>query len=63
MRKLYQYFLEVIAEGKKVTWPPRPELIQSTWIVMLFSVLCGLFITGIDLVMGFVVEQLLSSGA
>jgi hypothetical protein len=30
---------------------------------MLFSLMCGLFITGIDLVMGFVVEQLLSSGA
>jgi preprotein translocase subunit SecE len=63
VRKLYQYFLEVIAEGKKVTWPPRAELIQSTWVVMLFSLMCGLFITGIDLVMGFVVEQLLSSGA
>lgn len=63
MRKLYQYFLEVVAEGKKVTWPPRPELFQSTWVVMIFSLLCGLFITLVDLGVGLVVEQLFGTGA
>ncbi len=63
MRKLYQYFLEVVAEGKKVTWPPRPELFQSTWVVMIFSLLCGLFITLVDLGVGLVVEQLFGAGA
>lgn len=63
MRKLYQYFLEVIAEGKKVTWPPRSELVASTWIVMIFSVLCGLFITGVDMAVGLIIEQLLGTGA
>ncbi len=63
MRKLYQYLLEVIAEGKKVTWPQRSELIESTWIVMLFSVLCGLFITGVDMAVGLIIEQLLGTGA
>ena len=63
MRKLYQYLLEVIAEGKKVTWPQRSELIESTWIVMLFSVLCGLFITGVDMAVGLIVEQILGTGA
>lgn len=63
MRKLYQYFLEVVAEGKKVTWPPRPELFQSTWVVMLFSLLCGLFVTLVDLGVGLVVEQLFGAGA
>lgn len=63
MRKLYQYFLEVVAEGKKVTWPPRPELFQSTWVVMIFSLLCGLFVTLVDLGVGLVVEQLFGAGA
>ncbi len=63
MRKLYQYFLEVVAEGKKVTWPPRPELFQSTWVVMIFSLLCGLFVTLVDLGVGFLVEQFFRSGA
>jgi preprotein translocase subunit SecE len=63
VRKLYQYFLEVVAEGKKVTWPPRPELFQSTWVVMIFSLLCGLFITLVDLGVGLVVEQLFGAGA
>lgn len=63
MRKLYQYFLEVVAEGKKVTWPPRPELFQSTWVVMVFSLLCGLFVTLVDLGVGLVVEQLFGAGA
>mgnify|MGYP001457290130 FL=1 len=62
MRKLYQYFLEVVAEGKKVTWPPRPELFQSTWVVMIFSLLCGLFVTLVDLGVGLVVEQLFGGG-
>ncbi|HQF55609.1 MAG TPA: preprotein translocase subunit SecE [Fibrobacteria bacterium] len=62
MRKLYQYFLEVIAEGKKVTWPQRSELIESTWIVMLFSLLCGLFITGVDMAVGVIIEQILGKG-
>ena len=62
MRKLYQYFLEVIAEGKKVTSPQRSELIESTWIVMLFSLLCGLFITGVDMAVGVIIEQILGKG-
>jgi len=62
VRKLYQYFLEVVAEGKKVTWPPRPELFQSTWVVMIFSLLCGLFVTLVDLGVGVVVEQLFGGG-
>ncbi len=63
MRKLTKYFSEVIAEGKKVTWPQRSELIESTWIVMLFSLLCGLFITGVDMGVGVFIEQLLGIGA
>ena len=62
MRKLYQYFLEVVAEGKKVTWPPRQELFQSAWVVMIFSLLCGLFVTLVDLGVGFLVEQLFGGG-
>ncbi|MBK8800734.1 MAG: preprotein translocase subunit SecE [Fibrobacteres bacterium] len=63
MRKLYQYFLEVVAEGKKVTWPPRKELVDSTWIVMGFSVMCGVLITGVDFLVSFLVDYLLKGGA
>jgi len=63
VRKLYQYFLEVVAEGKKVTWPPRKELVDSTWIVMAFSVMCGFLITFVDVIVGFLVEYLLKGGA
>jgi preprotein translocase subunit SecE len=63
VRKLYQYFLEVVTEGKKVTWPTRPELIQSTWKVMIFSLIFGLFYTLVDLGVGVLVEQLFGTGA
>jgi preprotein translocase SecE subunit len=46
-------------EVKKVTWPTKNELIESTWIVMGFSLVCGLFIYGVDLGVGFLVELLL----
>jgi len=49
-------------EVKKVTWPTRNELVESTWVVMGFSLACGLFIYGVDLAMGFLVEMLLGGG-
>jgi preprotein translocase subunit SecE len=62
VNKLKAYFSEVLMEVKKVTWPTRNELIESTWVVMGFSLACGLFIYGVDLAMGFLVEMLLGGG-
>ncbi|MEN9355322.1 MAG: SecE/Sec61-gamma subunit of protein translocation complex [Fibrobacterota bacterium] len=62
MNKIKAYIGEVLMEVKKVTWPTKNELVESTWIVMGFSLVCGMFIYAVDLAMGFVVDILLNGG-
>jgi preprotein translocase subunit SecE len=62
VNKIKAYIGEVLMEVKKVTWPTKNELVESTWIVMGFSLVCGMFIYAVDLAMGFVVDILLNGG-
>jgi preprotein translocase subunit SecE len=39
---------EVIVELKKVSWPTRRELIDSTWIVLISSIALGMLIAVTD---------------
>jgi len=43
-----QYIREVITELKKVTWPTRAETIKLTVVVLVISILVGVFIGGLD---------------
>lgn len=49
--KIRKFFSEVIVELKKVSWSTRKDLIDAAWIVILSSVLLGIFISGTDLVL------------
>ncbi|MFA4945012.1 MAG: preprotein translocase subunit SecE [Lentisphaeria bacterium] len=42
------FFLNVIAELKKCTWPTRQELVESTTTVILSVILLSLFVWLID---------------
>lgn len=44
------FLQEVILELKQVTWPTRKQTINSTSIVVLFSVFVGLCIGGLDFI-------------
>ena len=46
--KITNYATDVMKEMKKVTWPTREELKDSTVIVLVSSVLVSLFIFGVD---------------
>jgi preprotein translocase subunit SecE len=46
--KLNKFFLEVGAELKKVSWPTRQELWDSSWIVLISSFILGIFIACSD---------------
>jgi preprotein translocase subunit SecE len=50
MRKLIQFLKEVRIELKKVSWPNRKELVGSTTLVIVVSVLAGLFLGLLDVV-------------
>lgn len=42
--KIRTFVTEVLVELKKVSWPTRKELIDSTWIVLLSSIALAVFI-------------------
>lgn len=46
-----QFIKEVITELKKVTWPTRRETIKLTAMVIIISVVVGMFVGGLDIVL------------
>lgn len=46
--KVQKFVMEVGAELKKVSWPTRQELWDSSWIVIISSLLLGAFIASTD---------------
>ncbi len=56
MNKIAEYFQSVKKEMSKVSWPTQQELIDSTVIVVVFSIIVSLFIFGIDRVYSTVLE-------
>ena len=62
MRKIQQYVKESIEELKKVTWPTWEELKGSTLVVMLFSVIMGLYIAGLDVGFFWIIDKIMGRG-
>jgi len=48
MKSVVTLFSEVKNELSKVTWPKRNEVIRLTSIVLLVSIIIGLFVGGFD---------------
>ena len=59
LNKLSAFVKDVRLEFTKVTWPTREELINSTSVVLVFSVAFAIFIGIFDLVISFVWRFLL----
>lgn len=53
------FLKEVKAELLKVTWPTRKEAIRLTGIVLIISVIVGLYIGGLDYIFTKITEFLL----
>ena len=49
--KIQKFVGEVTVELKKVSWSTRKELVDATWIVIISSVLLGVFIGSTDFVL------------
>ena len=48
--KIIAFFQDVVKEMKKVTWPTKEELIESTKIVIVVCIVFALFTYVIDIV-------------
>jgi preprotein translocase subunit SecE len=57
--RIREFVQEVLAEFRKVTWPSRQELINSTTIVVVVTVVLAFFLGGVDIALSKVVERIL----
>ena len=57
--KIVKFFKETKAEMRKVTWPTRDELVGSTKIVIIATLVVTLFIGLIDQILTLIIRRLL----
>lgn len=57
--KLVKFFKETKAEMRKVTWPTRDELVGSTKIVIIATLVVTIFIGLIDQILTLIIRRLL----
>lgn len=57
-----QFYREVRAEMKKITWPTRKETIASTIAVFIMVILASLFLFLSDQVIAYVISFILGLG-
>ncbi len=58
-----KFLKEVNAELRKVTWPTKDELIGSTIVVIVVSVILAVFIGIVDRILTFAVRAIFGGGA
>ena len=58
-KRLFIFGKESVAEAKRVVWPTRRETMQTTGIVILFSVIMALFLWMVDASLMLVVNKLM----
>ena len=57
--RIVQYIKETRAETKKVVWPNRRYVMVATTIIIVISILTGLFVMGVDQIFGRIFGALL----
>lgn len=50
---MVEFFKDFIAESKRIVWPSKSELITKTTSVIIFSLLVGVIIFGMDFVFSY----------
>ncbi len=48
LRRIQQFFNEVMVEFRKVNWPSRPMILNSTTVVLVVTVIIGFFLWAVD---------------
>ena len=49
LQKFRQFLTEVWSELKKTTWPSRKEVQGTTVVVIVFVLICAVYLWGVDL--------------
>jgi preprotein translocase subunit SecE len=56
--RIINYFREARAELSRVTWPSRPEVIESTQVILVFAILAMIVLGLIDTIFRFITVRL-----
>ncbi|HZO40693.1 MAG TPA: preprotein translocase subunit SecE [Methylomirabilota bacterium] len=59
LRRAREFVREVVAEFRKVAWPSRQELINSTVVVITVTVVVSVFLGAVDVALARIVERIL----
>jgi preprotein translocase subunit SecE len=59
IERFKNFLKEVRVEARKVAWPTREELFESTWVVLFTCLIITVFIFIVDQVVGVGVTRLL----
>ena len=59
LRRVQEFVREVVAEFRKVSWPSRQELINSTVVVITVTVVVAVFLGAVDVALARIVERIL----
>jgi len=59
LTRAQEFIREVLVEFRKVTWPSRQELVNSTTVVIVVTVVLAFFLGAVDIGLARVVERIL----
>jgi preprotein translocase subunit SecE len=59
IEKSTTFLSEVFAEMKKVTWPNGKQTAASTLVVILFTLIVSIYLSGVDALVHWLVNKLL----
>jgi len=54
-----EFLREVLAEFRRVNWPSRQELINSTAVVLVVTLVLSFFLGAVDITLARIVERVL----
>ena len=57
--RIQQFFREVTAEFRRVTWPSRADVTNSTVVVVVLVFILAFFLGGVDVGLSRIVERIL----
>lgn len=60
-QRLGRSFRDMKGEMKRVIWPSKRDVVKNTVIVLIFVVISGLIVSGIDALFSFLVKLLLKT--
>jgi len=53
MNSVFNFFKESWAELKQVAWLTTPQMIASTWMVILLVIIMAIYVSSVDYILSF----------